>query len=138
MASATLRRAHALETAAARVTAPGAAEITLVGGVPTVAIEGQPFGPMFYTPGGRDAWERPEMARRGFRLFFEFVHEVGWPGEQEEIFRRLDERLRRVLGAVDHCAQHGAAARGGLGHGAAAADTQGWDATTPHTPLADA
>src|SRR3954453_10763562 len=74
---------------------PCRAKVRTHGGIPTVFIDEKARGPMFYTPGGRDAWERPEIARRGFEVLFEFVHQVGWPGEQEETFRILDERMRR-------------------------------------------
>src|SRR4051812_23782717 len=84
VAAATLRQTRGAESTEAadavrHLAPPGKAVIAPVGGVPTLTIDGQPCGPMFYTPGGRDAWERPEMARRGFQVFFEFVHEVGWP-----------------------------------------------------------
>ncbi|HET6881255.1 MAG TPA: hypothetical protein VFI31_13930, partial [Pirellulales bacterium] len=73
------------------------AEIAIRQGAPTLIIDGRPYGLMFYTPGGRDVWERPAIAARGFKVLFEMVHGIGWPGEQEAVFDHLDTCMARSL-----------------------------------------
>jgi hypothetical protein len=76
------------------------AQVKPVGGVPTIVLDGQPYGPMLYTRCAA-TWEQlAEIGRRGFPIHFEMVGGVGWPGEQADVFRRLDERLAQFLQRV--------------------------------------
>ncbi|NCO95895.1 MAG: hypothetical protein GW880_31715, partial [Armatimonadetes bacterium] len=40
------------------------------------------------------------MGNRGFQVHFEMVGGIGWPGDQAETFRRLDDQLERFLDRV--------------------------------------
>jgi hypothetical protein len=76
------------------------AQVKPVGGVPTIVLDGKPFGPMTYTRCAA-TWEQlAEIGRRGFPVHFEMVGGVGWPGNQAETFRRLDEHLGKFLKQV--------------------------------------
>ncbi len=76
------------------------AQVKPVQGVPTLVIDGKPYGPMIYTRCA-GTWEQlGQIADRNFPVHFEMVGSVGWPGAQEETFRRIDERLGRFLDQV--------------------------------------
>jgi hypothetical protein len=71
-----------------------------VGGVPTIVLDGKPYGPMTYTRCAA-TWEQlAEIGDRGFPIHFEMVGGVGWPGHQDDVFRRLDDRLAQFLRRV--------------------------------------
>ncbi len=76
------------------------AAVKPVGGVPTVVLDGRPYGPMAYTRCAGSLPQLAEMGRRNYRLHFEMVGPVGWPGEQEKTFRNLDNQLQRFLKEV--------------------------------------
>lgn len=73
------------------------AEVKPMGGVPTIVLDGKPYGPMTYTRCAA-TWEQlAEIGDRGFPIQFEMVGHVGWPDQQEDVFRRLDERMQQFL-----------------------------------------
>lgn len=73
------------------------AQVKSVGGVPTLVLDGQPYGPMTYTRCAA-TWEQiGQIGERGFPVYFEMVGGIGWPGRQDDVFRRLDERLGKFL-----------------------------------------
>lgn len=76
------------------------AEVSKVGGVPTIVLDGQPYGPMSYTRCAGTYDQLAEMGRRNYRLHFEMVGPVGWPGEQETTFQQLDDKLAKFLKEV--------------------------------------
>ncbi|MBM4083456.1 MAG: hypothetical protein FJ272_01565, partial [Planctomycetes bacterium] len=76
------------------------AQVKPVLGVPTLVLDGKPYGPMTYTRCA-GTWEQlAEMGNRNFPVHFEMVGRVGWPGEQAVTFKRLDEQLNRFLDQV--------------------------------------
>ena len=76
------------------------AKVQPVGGVPTLVLDGKPYGPMVYTRCA-GTWEQlAEIGDRNFPVHFEMVGGVGWPGEQMDTFRRLDQQLNRFLDEV--------------------------------------
>jgi hypothetical protein len=76
------------------------AQVKPVGGVPTIVLDGKPYGPMTYTRCAA-TWEQlAEIGDRGFPLQFEMVGDVGWPDRQEEVFRRLDDHMHEFLRRV--------------------------------------
>jgi hypothetical protein len=73
------------------------AQVKPVGGVPTLVLDGKPFGPMTYTRCAA-TWEQlAEIGNRGFPVHFEMVGGIGWPGRQDATFRQLDEHLAQFL-----------------------------------------
>jgi len=76
------------------------AEIKRVGGVPTMVLDGRPVGPMCYTRGAASYPQLRQLGDCGFRVYFEYVGSIGWPGRQQQFFRRLDERIERFLDEV--------------------------------------
>ncbi len=93
----------AYEPSFAPATGPGAvtpAQVKEVGGVPTVVVGGRRFGPETYNKCGTSWEELAELSRSGFGLQFLMVGGVGWPGKQEDVFKRLDEMIPRLLEAV--------------------------------------
>lgn len=73
------------------------AQVKPVGGVATIVLDGRPCGPMTYTKCAA-TWEQlAEIGNRGFPVHFEMVGGVGWPGSQEDVFRRLDAHLTQFL-----------------------------------------
>ena len=76
------------------------AQVKPVLGVPTLVIGGKPYGPMIYTRCA-GTWEQlAQMADRNFAVHFEMVGGVGWPGDQADTFKRLDEHIERFLDQV--------------------------------------
>jgi hypothetical protein len=76
------------------------AEVRPVLGVPTLVIDGKPYGPMTYTRGAGSAPQSGEIADHRFPVHFEMVGSIGWPGQQERVFGGLDERVHRLLKAA--------------------------------------
>jgi len=76
------------------------ARVERVRGVPTLTLDGRPVGPMCYTRGAATYPQLRELGDRGFRVYFESVGSIGWPGEQIPFFRRLDSRIERFLDEV--------------------------------------
>ena len=76
------------------------ARVKPVLGVPTLVIDGKPYGPMTYTRCAGTLQQIGEIADRNFPVHFEMVGSVGWPGEQEATFKRLDEQINRFLDHV--------------------------------------
>ncbi|HNX33405.1 MAG TPA: hypothetical protein PKM57_02170 [Kiritimatiellia bacterium] len=76
------------------------ARVKPVQGVPTLVIDGKPYGPMIYTRCAGTLEQIGQIADRDFPVHFEMVGSVGWPGEQEETFKRLDGQLARFLERV--------------------------------------
>lgn len=76
------------------------ARVRPVGGVPTLVLDGKPYGPMTYTRCAGTHEQIAQIADRGFPVHFEMVGSIGWPGAQEAVFKRLDEQLGRFLDAV--------------------------------------
>ncbi|MFZ2642421.1 MAG: hypothetical protein WA117_15595 [Verrucomicrobiia bacterium] len=76
------------------------AQVKPVLGVPTLVLDGKPYGPMIYTRCAGTLDQLGEMANRNFPVHFEMVGGVGWPGDQTATFKRLDEQLNRFLNQV--------------------------------------
>lgn len=76
------------------------AAVKPVGGVPTIVLDGKPYGPMTYTRCAATWDQLAQIGDRGFPIQFEMVGGVGWPGRQEEVLRRLDEHLAQFLQRV--------------------------------------
>jgi len=76
------------------------AQVKPVLGVPTLVLDGKPYGPMIYTRCAGSLDQLAEMGNRGFQVHFEMVGGIGWPGDQAETFRRLDDQLERFLDRV--------------------------------------
>ena len=76
------------------------AQVKPVLGVPTLVLDGKPFGPMIYTRCAGTFEQIGEIADHNFPLHFEMVGSVGWPGEQDETFKRLDLQISRFLDRV--------------------------------------
>ena len=60
----------------------------------------KPYGPMIYTRCAGTFDQLAQMADRGFPVHFEMVGGIGWPGRQDDVFRRLDEHMGRFLDRV--------------------------------------
>lgn len=73
------------------------AEVKPVQGVPTLVIDGKPYGPMTYTRCAGTLAQIGQIADHRFPVHFEMVGSIGWPGEQEKVFARLDDQLHRFL-----------------------------------------
>ncbi|MBT3381486.1 MAG: hypothetical protein HN742_39205 [Lentisphaerae bacterium] len=76
------------------------AQIRDAGGVPTIFVDGKPYGPMMLTKCAASYEQLREYGEKGFQLHFEMVGSVGWPGEQLNTFRRLDQRINRFLDQI--------------------------------------
>ena len=76
------------------------AEVKPVGGVPTLVIDGKPYGPMTYTRCAGTLPQIGEIADHRFPVHFEMVGSIGRPGKQEKVFDGLDGQLRRFLQQV--------------------------------------
>jgi hypothetical protein len=76
------------------------AQVKPVLGVPTLVIDGKPYGPMIYTRCAGTMEQIGQIADRDFPVHFEMVGSVGWPGDQEETFKRLDGQVNRFLDRV--------------------------------------
>jgi hypothetical protein len=73
------------------------AQVRPVGGVPTLVLDGKPYGPMTYTRCAATLEQLGQIGDRGFPVHFEMVGGVGWPGEQDQVFERLDKRIAQFL-----------------------------------------
>lgn len=76
------------------------AQVKPVLGVPTLVLDGKPYGPMIYTRCAGTFEQLAEMANRNFPVHFEMVGGVGWPSDQTATFKRLDDHLNRFLDQV--------------------------------------
>ena len=76
------------------------ARVAPVKGVPTLVIDGKPYGPMCLTRCAASYEQLREFGDRNFQVHFELVGAVGWPGEQLNTFRRLDRRISRFLDEI--------------------------------------
>jgi len=76
------------------------AEMKDVGGVPTIVINGEPFGPMTFTSCAMDYKQMARVGDRGFQLHFLMVSTIGWPGRQKKALEHLDMRIRNFLNAI--------------------------------------
>jgi len=76
------------------------AKVERVGGVPTIVINGEAFGPMTFTSCAMSNQQMARVVDRGFQLNFLMVGGVGWPGRQEDIFEKLDRRIENFLAAA--------------------------------------
>lgn len=83
--------------AAATSQAQTLAQVKPVGGVPTMVLDRKPYGPMTYTRCAATWDQLAQIGERGFPVHFEMVGGVGWPGQQDDVFRRLDQHLERFL-----------------------------------------
>lgn len=76
------------------------ARVEPVHGVPTLVIDGKPYGPMCLTRCAATFEQLRDFGDRNFPVHFEMVGSIGWPGEQEEVFERLDKRIHRFLDEI--------------------------------------
>jgi hypothetical protein len=76
------------------------AEVKPVLGVPTIVLDGKPYGPMTYTRCAGTLDQIAQIADCGVRVHFEMVGGVGWPGQQQDVFRRLDDQVGKFLEKV--------------------------------------
>lgn len=76
------------------------AEVKPVLGVPTLVIDGQPYGPMTYTRCAGSLPQIAEIADRRFPVHFEMVGSIGWPGRQQKVLGGLDAQIHRFLEKV--------------------------------------
>ncbi|OGV74306.1 MAG: hypothetical protein A3K19_17835 [Lentisphaerae bacterium RIFOXYB12_FULL_65_16] len=76
------------------------ARVTPVQGVPTLVLDGRPYGPMIYTRCAGSYEQIAQIADRDFPVHFEMVGGIGWPGAQLDTFRRLDDRINQFLDEV--------------------------------------
>lgn len=73
------------------------AEVKPVLGVPTMVLDGKPYGPMTYTRCAGTYDQIAQIADCGFPVHFEMVGGVGWPGQQDEVLRQLDAKVGKFL-----------------------------------------
>ena len=73
------------------------AQVKPVLGVPTLVIDGKPYGPMTYTRCAGSMAQLAEMADHHFPVHFEMVGSIGWPGDQAAVFQRVDQQMHRFL-----------------------------------------
>ena len=71
-----------------------------VHGVPTLVIDGKPYGPMCLTRCAATYEHLRDFGDRDFPVHFEMVGSIGWPGEQAKVFERLDKRIHRFLDEI--------------------------------------
>ena len=76
------------------------AQVKPVLGVPTLVIDGKPYGPMTYTRCAGSLPQLAEMADHHFPVHFEMVGSIGWPGDQAAVFQRVDKQMHRFLDQV--------------------------------------
>ncbi len=76
------------------------AEVKPVLGVPTLVIDGKPYGPMTYTRCAGSFPQLAEIAEHRFPVHFEMVGSIGWPGQQQPVLDGLDSHLHRFLKEV--------------------------------------
>ena len=73
------------------------AQVNPAGGVPTLRLDGKPYGPMTYTRCAGTLEQLGQIGDQGFPVHFEMVGGVGWPGSQDDVFERLDRQIARFL-----------------------------------------
>ena len=71
-----------------------------VRGTPTLVIDERPYGPMCLTRCAASYEQLSDFGDRNFPVHFEMVGPIGWPGEQEKVFERLDQRIHRFLDEI--------------------------------------
>jgi hypothetical protein len=76
------------------------AEIKPVLGVPTLVIDGKPYGPMMYTRCAGSLPQIAQIADHRFPVHFEMVGSIGWPEQQQSVLAALDDQLHRFLNQV--------------------------------------
>lgn len=89
-----------IATSVAPAATPGRGAVSLVGGVPTLVVDGKPYGPMIYTRCAGSWQQLAEIADRRFPIHFEMVGSLDLPGRQAAVFKRLDEQVARFFQQV--------------------------------------
>ncbi|RRJ99040.1 hypothetical protein Ga0100230_012295 [Opitutaceae bacterium TAV3] len=76
---------------------PGVARLETVGGVPTLVLDGQPFGAMMISRCRASFEQLAEFSKNNFQLYQEQVPLIGQDGSSARALQTAEERITRIL-----------------------------------------